>query len=96
MNILRWFISLFAFRRGTQRVFRLFRNRRNTRNWIWISLLGIGTVFGLAARRNFNMMRPAQRFFRGLQNTTRTVMPNNLNLANVEFGNEITPNKQKK
>ncbi|MFD0770752.1 hypothetical protein ACFQZ1_18585 [Bacillus sp. CGMCC 1.60114] len=96
MNILTWFISLFTFRRGTQRVLQLFRIRRNNRNWIWISLLGIGTVFGLAARRNFNMMRPVQRFFRGVQSTTRTVMPTNLNLANVEFGNEITPNKQKK
>ena len=96
MNILTWFISLFTFRRGTQQVLQLFRIRRNNRNWILISLLGIGTVFGLAASRNFNMMRPVQRFFRGVQSTTRTVMPTNLNLANVEFGNEITPNKQKK
>ncbi|MEI4829170.1 hypothetical protein WAX78_06860 [Bacillus sp. FJAT-53711] len=96
MNILTWFISLFTFRRGTQRVFQLFRNRTNNRNWIWISLLGIGTVFGLVASRNFNMMKPMQRVFRGLQSTTRIVMPTNLNLANVEFGNEITPNKQKK
>ncbi|SFI51621.1 MULTISPECIES: hypothetical protein [unclassified Bacillus (in: firmicutes)] len=94
MNILNWFISLFTFGRGTQRVFQLFRNRRNNRNWIWISLLSIGTIFGLAASRNTNMMRPFQRFFRGLQN--RTVMPMNLNLTNMEIANEITPNKQKK
>ncbi|WP_242218946.1 hypothetical protein [Bacillus cereus group sp. BfR-BA-01380] len=95
MNILNWFISLFTFGRGTQRVFQLFRTRRNNRNWIWVSLLGIGTVFGLAASRNLNMMRPFQWFFRGLQNRARTVMPTNLNLANMEIADEITPNKQK-
>ncbi|PEA56252.1 hypothetical protein CON64_02250 [Bacillus pseudomycoides] len=94
MNILNWLTSLFNFGRGTQRVFQLFGLRRNNRNWIWISLLGIGTVFGLAASRNFNMMRPFRLLFRGLQN--RTIIPTNLNLANMEIANEITPNKQKK
>ena len=95
MNILNWFISLFNFGRRTKQLFRLFGTRRNNRNWIWISLLSIGTVFGLAASRNFYMMRPFQRFFRGLQNGARTVMPMNLNLANMEISNEIAPNKLK-
>lgn len=93
MNILNSFISLFNFGRRTKQLFRLFGTRRNNRNWIWISLLSIGTVFGLAASRNFNMMRPFQRFFRGLKNRARTVMPMNLNLENMEIADEITPNK---
>lgn len=94
MNILNWLTSLFNFGRGTQRMFQLFGARRNNRNWIWISLLGIGTVFGVAASRRFNMMRSFQLLFRGLQNST--IMPTNLNLANMEIANEITPNNKKK
>lgn len=94
MNILNWLTSLFNFGRGTQRMFQLFGIRRNNRNWIWISLLGIGTVLGLTASRKFNMMRSFQLLFRGLQN--RAIMPTNLNLANMEIANEITPNNKKK
>ncbi|SFC46573.1 hypothetical protein SAMN04488168_1056 [Bacillus sp. 491mf] len=95
MNILNWLISLFNFGRGTRRVFQLFGIRRTNRNWIWISLLGIGTVFGLVASRNFNMITPLQRLFRDMQNRTRAIMPTNLNLASMEIANEITPNSKK-
>ncbi|KEK19374.1 hypothetical protein [Bacillus gaemokensis] len=96
MNILNFLTSLFHSVRRTQQMFKLFRNRRNNRGWIWVSLLGLGTVFGVVATRNSNMMRPIQRMFQGVQNTTRTFNPSKINLANMEFANEITPNNQKK
>ncbi|KLA27088.1 hypothetical protein [Bacillus cereus] len=97
MNILNFLISLFNSGRRTQQVFKLFRNRRNNnRGWIWISLLGLGTVFSVVATRNSNMMKPVQRLFQGVQNTTRTFIPSKVNLANMEFADEITPNRQKK
>ncbi|MBJ8055957.1 hypothetical protein JDS87_29810 [Bacillus cereus] len=97
MNILNFLMSLFNSGRRTQQMFKLFSNRRNNnRGWIWISLLGLGTIFGVAATRNSNMMRPIQRFFQGVQSTTRTFIPSKVNLANMEFANEIMPNNQKK
>ncbi|MGH1145083.1 hypothetical protein [Bacillus pseudomycoides] len=97
MNILNFLMSLFNSGRRTQQMFKLFRNRRdNNRGWIWIYLLGLGTVFGVVATRNSNMMRPIQRLFQGVQNTTRTFIPSKVNLANMEFSNEIMPNSQKK
>ncbi|MCI0765578.1 hypothetical protein [Bacillus sp. TL12] len=96
MNILNFLMSLFNSGRRTQQMFNLFRNRRNNRGWIWVSLLGLGTVFSVVAARNANMMRPIQRLFQGVQNTTRTFIPSKVNLANMEFADEITPNSQKK
>ncbi|EJQ92792.1 hypothetical protein ACU80K_28445 (plasmid) [Bacillus mycoides] len=97
MNTLNFFISLFNSGRRTQQIFKLFRNRRNNnRGWIWVSLLGLGTVFGVVATRNSNMIRPIQRLFQGFQNTTRTFIPSKVNLANMEFSKEIAPINQKK
>ncbi|HEK9100148.1 hypothetical protein KFD70_10980 [Bacillus pfraonensis] len=93
MNILNFLMSLFNSGRRTQQMFNLFRNRRNNRGWIWVSLLGLGTVFSVIATRNSNMMKPIQRLFQG---TTRTFIPPKVNLANMEFANEITPYSQKK
>ncbi|MBJ8031366.1 hypothetical protein [Bacillus cereus group sp. N21] len=96
MNILNFLITLFNSGRRTQQMFKLFRNRRNNnRGWIWVSLLGLGTVFSLVATRNSNMMKPIQRLFQGVQNTTRTFIPSKVSLANMEFADEITPNSQK-
>lgn len=87
-------MSLFNSGRRTQQMFKLFRNRRNNnRGWIWVSLLGLGTVFSVVATRNSNMMKPIQRLFQG---TTRTFIPPKVNLASMEFANEITPYSQKK
>ncbi|MDZ5610078.1 hypothetical protein U2I54_24255 [Bacillus pseudomycoides] len=97
MNTLNFLMSLVTSGRRTQQMFKLFRNRRNNnRGWIWFSLLGLGTIFGVVATRNSNMMRPIQRLFQGVQNSTRTIMPVKVNLANMEFADEITPNSQKK
>ncbi|MGG3523306.1 hypothetical protein ABES33_26525 [Bacillus pseudomycoides] len=96
MNILNFLLSLFNSGRRTQQMFKLFRNRRNNRGWIWVSLLGLGTIFGVVATRNSNMMRPIQRMFQGVQNTTRTFIPSKVNFADMEFADEITPNNPKK
>lgn len=78
-------------------MFELFGNKKkNNKGWIWASLLGLGTVFGVLATRNSNMIKPIQRMFQGFQNTTRTVIPSKVNMANMEFADEITPNTQKK
>ncbi|PEY37528.1 hypothetical protein CN354_12185 [Bacillus cereus] len=96
MNILNFLMLLFNSGRRTQQMFKLFRNRRNNnRGWIGVSLLGLGTVFSLVATRNSNMMKPIQRLFQGVQNTTRTFIPSKVSLANMEFADEITPNSQK-
>lgn len=97
MNTLNFFMSLFNSGRRTQQMFKLFRNRRNNnRGWIWVSLLGLGTVFGVVVTRNSNMIRPIQLLFQGVQNTTRTFIPSKVNLANMEFSKEIAPINQKK
>lgn len=96
MNILNFLMSLFISGR-TQRMFNLFRNRRrNNTGWLWISLVGLGTVFSIAAVRRVNMMRSMQRLFQGSQNMARTIIPSKVGLANMEFADEITPNGQKK
>ena len=78
-------------------MFELFGNKKkNNKGWIWGSLLGLGTVFGLLATRNSSMMRPIKHTFQGFQNKTRTFIPSKVNLANMEFADEITPNTQKK
>lgn len=88
MKNLNFLMSLFN--SGGTQLFKLFRNRRNNRGWIWVSLLGLGTVFGVVATRNSNMMRPIQRLFQGVQNTTGTY--NLSKVANMEFADEFTLN----
>lgn len=78
-------------------MFELFGNKKkNNKGWIWGSLLGLGTVFGLLATRNSSMMRSVKHMFQGFQNKTRTFIPSKVNLANMEFADEIMPNTQKK
>ncbi|OJD90670.1 MULTISPECIES: hypothetical protein [Bacillus cereus group] len=97
MNILNFLISLFNSKKTTQQMFELFGNKKkNNKGWIWASLLGLGTVFGLLATRNSSMMRPIKHTFQGFQNKTRTFIPSKVNLANIEFADEIKPNTQKK
>ncbi|AAT59877.1 MULTISPECIES: hypothetical protein [Bacillus cereus group] len=97
MNILNFLMSLFTSKKITQQMFELFGNKKkNNKGWIWGSLLGLGTVFGLLATRNSSMMRPIKHTFQGFQNKTRTFIPSKVNLANMEFADEITPNTQKK
>ncbi|MGF9769549.1 hypothetical protein [Bacillus albus] len=96
MNTLNFFMSLFNSGRRTQQMFKLFRNRRNNNSgWIWVSLLGLGTVFGVLATRNSSMIKPIKHTFQGFQNKTRSFIPSKVNLANLEFANEIMPNNQK-
>ncbi|TKH15911.1 hypothetical protein FC699_29125 [Bacillus wiedmannii] len=97
MNILNFLISLFNSKKITQQMFELFGNKKkNNKGWIWASLLGLGTVLGLLATRNSSMMRPMKHTFQGFQNKTRTFIPSKVNLANIEFADEIKPNTQKK
>lgn len=97
MNILNFLISLFNSKKITQQMFELFGNKKNNnKGWIWASLLGLGTVLGLLATRNSSMMRPIKHTFQGFQNKTRTFIPSKVNLANIEFADEIKPNTQKK
>ncbi|TKI40263.1 hypothetical protein [Bacillus mycoides] len=97
MNILNFLMSLFNSKKITQQMFELFGNKKkNNKRWIWASLLGLGTVFGLLTTRNSSMMRPIKHTFQGFQNKTRTFIPSKVNLANMEFADEITPNTQKK
>ncbi|MET7018882.1 hypothetical protein [Bacillus mycoides] len=97
MNILNFLISLFNSKKITQQMFELFGNKKkNNKGWIWASLLGLGTVFGLLATRNSSMMKPIKHTFQGFQNKTRTFIPSKVNLANMEFADEIKPNTQKK
>ncbi|MBJ7938082.1 hypothetical protein [Bacillus cereus] len=97
MNILKFLMSLFNSKKITQQMFELFGNKKKTnKGWIWASLLGLGTVFGVLATRNSSMMRPIKHTFQGFQNKTRTFIPSKVNLANMEFADEITPNTQKK
>ncbi|EEM80494.1 hypothetical protein bthur0011_55090 [Bacillus thuringiensis serovar huazhongensis BGSC 4BD1] len=78
-------------------MFELFGNKKkNNKGWIWASLLGLGTILGLLATRNSSMMRPTKHTFQGFQNKTRTFIPSKVNLANIEFADEIKPNTQKK
>ncbi|AXR17889.1 MULTISPECIES: hypothetical protein [Bacillus] len=97
MNILKFLMSLFNSKKMTQQMFELFGNKKkNNKGWIWASLLGLGTVFGLLATRNSSLIRPIKQTFQGFQNKTRTFIPSKVNLANMEFADEITPNTQKK
>ncbi|PHD51119.1 hypothetical protein COF61_32670 [Bacillus toyonensis] len=97
MNIFNFLISLFNSKKITQQMFELFGNKKkNNKGWIWASLLGLGTVFGLLATRNSGMMRPMKHTFQGFQDKTRTLIPSKVNLANIEFADEIKPNTQKK
>lgn len=97
MNILNFLISLFNSKKITQQMFELFGNKKkNNKGWIWASLLGLGTVLGLLATRNSSMMRPMKHTFQGFQNKTRTFIPSKVNLANIEFADEIKPITQKK
>ncbi|MCI4059040.1 hypothetical protein MMK25_24605 [Bacillus cereus] len=97
MNILNFLMSLFNSKKITQQMFELFGNKKkNNKGWIWGSLLGLGTVFGLLATRNSSMMRPIKHTFQGFQNKTKSFIPSKVNLANMEFADEITPNTQKK
>lgn len=78
-------------------MFELFGNKKkNNKGWILGSLLGLGTVLGVLATRNSSMIRPIKHTFQGFQNKTRTFIPSKVNLANMEFADEITPNTQKK
>ncbi|CUB11900.1 hypothetical protein [Bacillus thuringiensis] len=97
MNILNFVMSLFNSKKITQQMLALFGNKKkNKKGWIWASLLGLGTVFGLLATRNSSMIRPIKHTFQGFQNKTRTFIPSKVNLANMEFADEITPTTQKK
>ncbi|OPD56720.1 hypothetical protein [Bacillus anthracis] len=97
MNILNFLMSLFNSKKITQQMFELFGNKKkNNKGWIWGSLLGLGTVFGLLATRNSSMMRPIKHTFQGFQNKTRSFIPSKINLANMEFADEIKPITQKK
>ncbi|MHA4095884.1 hypothetical protein [Bacillus cereus] len=97
MNILNFLMSLFNSKKITQQMFELFGNKeKNNKGWIWASLLGLGTVFGLLATRNSSMMKPTKRMFQGFKNKTRSFIPSKVNLANMEFADEITPNNQKR
>ncbi|KAB2393387.1 MULTISPECIES: hypothetical protein [Bacillus cereus group] len=97
MNILKFLMSLFNSKQITKRTFGLFGNKKkNNKGWIWASLLGLGTVFGLFVTQNSSMMRPIKHTFQGFQNKTRTFIPSKVNLANMEFADEFTPNTQKK
>ncbi|HDR8476418.1 hypothetical protein [Bacillus thuringiensis] len=97
MNILKFLISLFNSKKITQQMFELFGNKKkNNKGWIWASLLGLGTVLGLLATRNSSMIKPIKHTFQGFQNKTRSFIPSKVNLANMEFADEITPNTQKK
>ncbi|TEA48064.1 hypothetical protein EZE46_20845 [Bacillus sp. BH2] len=97
MTILNFLMSLFNSRKITQQIFKLFGNKKkNNKGWIWASLLGLGTVLGVLATRNSSMIRPIKNTFQGFQNKTRTFIPSKVNLANMEFADEITPNTQKK
>ncbi|MBJ7938429.1 hypothetical protein [Bacillus cereus] len=97
MNILNFLMSLFNSKKITQQMFELFGNKKKSnKGWILGSLLGLGTVFGLLATRNSSMLRPIKHTFQGFQNKTRTFIPSKVNLANMEFADEITPNTQKK
>ncbi|MGD6892923.1 hypothetical protein [Bacillus mobilis] len=96
MNILNFLMSLFNSKKITQQMFELFGNKKkNNKGWIWASLLGIGTVLGVLATRNSSMIRPIKHTFQGFQNKTRTFIPSKVNLANMEFSDEITPNTKK-
>ncbi|EOO05509.1 hypothetical protein JDS76_28405 [Bacillus cereus] len=97
MNILKFLMSLFNSKKITQQMFELFGNKKkNNKGWIWASLLGLGTVLGLLATRNSSMIKPIKHTFQGFQNKTRSFIPSKVNLANMEFADEITPNTQKK
>lgn len=97
MNILKFLMSLFNSKKITQQMFELFGNKKkNNKGWIWASLLGLGTVIGVLATRNSSMMKPTNRMFQGFKNKTRSFIPSKVNLANMEFSTEITPNNQKK
>ncbi|HDR4601775.1 TPA: hypothetical protein QCQ83_000534 [Bacillus cereus] len=97
MNILNFLMSLFNSKKITQQMFELFGNKKkNNKGWIWASLLGIGTVLGVLATRNSSMIRPIKHTFQGFQKKTRTFIPSKVNLASMEFADEITPNTQKK
>ncbi|MEB9909098.1 hypothetical protein [Bacillus anthracis] len=97
MNILNFLMSLFNSKKITQQMFELFGNKKkNNKGWIWGSLLGLGTVFGLLATRNSSMMRPIKHTFQGFQNKTRTFIPSKVYLGNIEFADEIKPITQKK
>ncbi|MEK5115358.1 hypothetical protein [Bacillus sp. FSL R5-0677] len=97
MNILNFLMSLFNSKKITQQMFELFGNKKkNNKGWIWGSLLGLGTVLGVLATRNSSIIRPIKHTFQGFQNKTRTFIPSKVNLANMEFADEITPNTQKK
>ncbi|KLA35407.1 hypothetical protein [Bacillus cereus] len=97
MNILNFLMSLFNSKKITQQMFELFGNKKkHNKGWIWASLLGLGTVLGLLATRNSSMMKPMKHTFQGFQNKTKSFIPSKVNLANMEFADEITPNTQKK
>ncbi|EJR73156.1 hypothetical protein IK7_05828 [Bacillus cereus VD156] len=97
MNILNFLMSSLNYRKIIQRILELFGNKKkNNKGWIWASLLGLGTVLGLLATRNSSMMKPIKHTFQGFQNKTRSFIPSKVNLANMEFADEITPNNQKR
>ncbi|MGQ7871636.1 hypothetical protein [Bacillus sp. 1A] len=97
MNILNFLMSSLNSGKIIQKMLELFGNKKKkNKGWIWASLLGLGTVLGLLATRNSSMMRPIKHTFQGFQNKTRTFIQPKINLANMEFADEITPNNQKR
>ncbi|ASZ69410.1 hypothetical protein [Bacillus cereus] len=97
MNIFNFLMSSLNYRKIIQRILELFGNKKkNNKGWILASLLGLGTVLGVLATRNSSMMKPIEHTFRGFQNKTRSFIPSKVNLANMEFADEITPNNQER
>ncbi|WP_336992315.1 hypothetical protein [Bacillus toyonensis] len=96
MNILNFLISSLNSGKIIQQMLKLFGNKKKkNKGWIWASLLGLGTVLGLLATRNSSMIKPIKHTFQGFQNKTRSFIPSKVNLANLEFADEIMPNNQK-
>lgn len=77
---------------------RMFGRRRNNRNGLWLSLLGLGigaATFGLNRYQNGKMMRPIQNLFQQFrQNNAQNANPMPNPTAFAEFSQEIAPNKQ--
>lgn len=76
---------------------RMFGRRRNNRNGLWLSLLGLGigaATFGLSRFQNGKMRRPVQNLMQQFRQNTQNANPMPNKTAFAEFAQEIAPNKQ--